>query len=91
MPDLLPGAVASIHGQVNVKVRVAVDATGAVSNASLDSPGPSKYFANAALEAARRWRFKAAQARGQAVASVWMLQFQFKQSGTDVMPVEVTP
>jgi TonB family protein len=91
MPDLLPGAVASIHGQVNVKVRVAVDATGAVSNAALDSPGPSKYFANAALEAARRWRFKAAQAKGQAVGSVWMLQFQFKQSGTDVTPIEVTP
>jgi TonB family protein len=91
MPDLLPRAVASIHGQVNVKVRVAVDATGAVSNATLESPGPSKYFANAALDAARRWRFKAAQAKGQAVASVWMLQFKFTQSGTDVTPVEVTP
>jgi serine/threonine-protein kinase Stk1 len=91
LPDLLPKAVASIQGQFNVKVRIAVDDTGAVSNATLDSPGPSKYFANAALDAAKRWRFKAPQVKGQAVASEWLLQFRFKRDGTEVTPVKVAP
>jgi TonB family protein len=91
LPDVLPKAVASIHGKINVKVRVTVDATGAVSSADFDSPGPSKYFAKAALEAAQRWRFKPAQVKGQAVSSVWVLQFQFKQTGTEVTPVKVSP
>ena len=91
MPDLLPQAVASIHGQVNVKVRVTVDAAGNVTNASLDSAGPSKYFAKAALQAAQRWRFKPVQVNGQAVPSVWLLQFQFTQAGSRVTPVQVSP
>lgn len=91
LPNVLPRATASIHGQFNVKVRAAVDAGGAVSDATLDSPGPSKYFAKAALEAARQWKFKAAQVKGQAVASVWVLQFRFTRTGTEVTPVEVSP
>ena len=90
-PDLLPKAVSSIHGQFVVKVRVSVDAAGAVSSAELDSQGPSKYFANAALEAARHWKFKPAQVSGQAAASTWVLQFRFKREGTEFTPVEVTP
>jgi len=90
-PDLLPKAVASIHGQFVVKVKVAVDATGAVSSADFDSEGPSKYFAKSALEAARRWRFKPAQVKGEAVSSVWALQFRFTHAGTEITPVEVAP
>jgi outer membrane biosynthesis protein TonB len=62
-----------------------------VSNAALDSPGPSKYFAKQAMQAAQRWRFKPAQADGKAVASTWILRFHFTQSGTDITPVEVSP
>jgi len=74
-----------------VKVRVAVDANGAVSNATLDAPGPSKYFAKVAMQAAERWRFKPPQVDGQPAASVWVLHFQFRRSGTEVTPVEVSP
>jgi protein TonB len=91
LPDLLPKAVSSIHGQFLVKVRVSVDATGAVSSAGFDSQGPSKYFANAALEASRRWRFKPAQVNGEAVPSAWVLEFRFTRDGTEVTPVEVAP
>jgi serine/threonine-protein kinase len=91
LPDVLPSAQESIEGKVNVSVRVAVDATGMVSNAALDSPGPSKYFAKQAMQAAQRWRFKPAQADGKAVASTWILRFHFTQSGTDITPVEVSP
>ncbi len=90
-PDLLPKAVSSIHGKFEVKVRVSVDATGTVSSAEIDSQGPSRYFANAALEAARHWKFKPAQVNGQAAASAWVLQFRFKREGTEITPVEVAP
>jgi TonB family protein len=88
MPDVLPGARESIRGQVNVSVRVSVDASGNVSNATLDSAGPSKYFAKVALQAAQQWKFKPTRNAG---SSAWILQFQFTQAGTEVTPVEVAP
>jgi TonB family protein len=91
LPDVSQKAAASIHGQFLVKVRVSVDATGAVSSADVDSQGPSKYFASLALEAARHWRFKPAQVNGEDVASAWTLQFRFTRSGTEVTPVRVSP
>ncbi len=91
LPDVLPSARESIRGQVNVSIRVTVDPRGDVSNATFDSPGPSKYFAKVALQAAQRWRFKPAQVDGQAASSVWILQFQFTQTATEVTPVEASP
>ena len=91
MPDLLPSAQRSIQGKVEVRVRVTVTPAGGVSNAKFDSPGKSKYFANKALEAARNWKFKPPQVNGEAVASQWTLRFQFKRSGTQVIPLEVSP
>jgi TonB family protein len=74
-----------------VKIRVTVDAGGHVSNATFDSPGPSKYFAKVALQAAQQWRFKPAQVDGQPVSSIWILQFQFTQAATEVNPIEAAP
>lgn len=91
LPDVLPKAVASIHGQFVVKVRVSVDAAGSVTDVAFDSPGPSRYFANAALNASRRWRFKPAVVNGQPVTSAWLLQFRFTREGTEVTPVKVAP
>ncbi len=91
MPDVSPSAMRTIHGKFSVKLRVAVDATGAVSNAKFDSRGPSQYFADRALEAVRHWKFEPAQANGHPVESVWTLRFEFRRSGTDITPVEVTP
>jgi len=91
MPDLLPNAVQSIRGEVDVSVRVTVDASGNVESASLDSPGPSKYFAKMSLQAAQNWKFKPAQVGGKSVASAWILQFKFTQAGTDVTPIQVSP
>jgi TonB family protein len=74
-----------------VTIRVTVDPGGNVSNAAFDSPGPSKYFAKLALQAAQHWKFKPAQVDGQAVSSVWILRFQFRQTATEVTPVEASP
>jgi TonB family protein len=91
LPDVPRRASMTIQGKVEVRIRVTVDPSGDVSNAAFDSPGVSKYFANLALQAARNWRFKPAQVDDQAVSSVWILRFQFRQTGTEVTPVEASP
>lgn len=91
VPDVPRGASSTIEGKVSVTVRIAVDATGAVSNAELESHGPSAYFARLALESARKWKFKPAQENGRAVASTWVLRYGFRRDGTEVIPMETAP
>jgi TonB family protein len=90
-PDVSRGALNTIQGHVKVSVQVSVDASGNVSEAKLVSPGPSKYFANRALAAARRWRFNPPQVDGQPTASKWLLRFQFGRTATEVFPAETNP
>jgi TonB family protein len=91
IPNVPSGASNTIHGTVSVSVRVAVDQTGAVSNAELTSRGPSAYFARLALESARNWKFKPAQQNGKPVASTWILRYEFRRDGTDVKPTQTAP
>jgi len=86
MPDVPAKASATIHGTIRVGVQVHVDPSGSVSDASIDSQGPSKYFANLALKAAQSWKFTP-----QTAPSSWQLEFAFRQGGTDVTPSEQTP
>jgi TonB family protein len=89
IPDVPASARNTIQGKIRVSVRVAVSPTGEVTNAVLTSPGPSRYFASKAVEAARRWKFKPAEAGGRATAREWMLRFQFGRKSTEVIPTEV--
>jgi len=91
LPDVPQRARDTIQGTVRVTVRVAVDPSGSVTGATLDSAGPSKYFAGLALEAARRWKFRPKQINGQNVPSAWLLRFQFERTGTKVLPVPASP
>lgn len=91
LPDVPRNASRTIQGKVKVRIRVTVDPSGEVLDAKFDSLGPSKYFANLALQSARHWKFKPAQVDGQAVSSVWVLRFQFGQIATEVTPVEAFP
>ena len=91
MPDIPAKALATIQGKVEVEIRVAVDASGTVSDAVIESSGHGRYFANLALEAVRRWRFTPPQADGRAVPSAWTLHFVFRQTGAEVTPVETAP
>jgi TonB family protein len=88
LPNVSQGARNTIQGKIRVAVRVSVDATGNVTDARLTSPGPSKYFANQALQSARRWKFKPPQTDGQPTASTWLLKYQFGRAGTEITPSE---
>jgi TonB family protein len=91
MPDVASYASATIHGTVTVTVGASVNAGGEVTNATLKSAGPSRYFADRALIAARGWKFKPAQKNGLPVESNWTLRFRFRRGGTEATAVEDTP
>ena len=65
MPDVPRKARDTIRGKVRVSVRVRVNPSGNVAGAKLDSPGPSRYFAQLSLKAARRWKFRPAEVDGE--------------------------
>jgi TonB family protein len=91
VPDVPQSASNTIHGKIAVVVRVSVDPTGAVTDAEFASHGSSAYFARLAIESARDWKFKPPRQNGHAVASSWLLRFEFRRSGADVTPVETQP
>ena len=91
LPDVIPSALKSINGTVRVTVQLEVDANGAVTGATLQSPGSSQYFANKALEASRHWKFKPAQTGGNPAPTSWTLEFQFKRNGIHVVPRQAAP
>ncbi len=91
LPDIPAKVIDAIRGHFKVQIRVEVDPAGNVSNASIDWPGPSRYFANHALLAAQSWKFTPAKVNGRAVASKWLLLFQFGQSQSAVTQSEESP
>jgi TonB family protein len=77
----------TIQGRIHVGIRIAVDSSGNVSNAEIES-SPSAYFANRALEAARRWKFKPAGIDSQNASREWLLHFEFTQTGSQLTSAE---
>jgi TonB family protein len=90
LPDVSRNALRTISGKLKVRIKVAVDSSGHVVEAKFDSRGPSKYFADHALQAARKWTFKPPQVDGQGVASEWMLKFEFVRSAASVHPAQIS-
>jgi TonB family protein len=78
IPDVPRSARDTIHGHIKVAVRVKVDGSGNVVGQTLENPGPSKYFARLATEAARKWKFAAADAQQP---REWLLRFEFTRGG----------
>lgn len=91
LPDISEKARGTIHGTVRVSVLMKVDAAGNVSQAEFDSPGPSQYFADLALKAARRWEFNPPEAGGRSIPSEWRVRFEFSQSGVKALPKQTAP
>lgn len=91
LPDVSQKARGTIHGKVRVSVKVHVDPSGGVSEAEFDSPGPSQFFADLALQAARKWAFTPPEVNGKSVRSEWRLRFEFSQKDTKVTPTQTAP
>lgn len=91
LPDVSQKARGTIRGKVRVSVKVHVDQAGSVSGAELDSAGPSSFFAELALQAARKWAFTPPEVDGKSVASEWRLRFEFTQKDTKVIPAQTAP
>ena len=79
IPNVSRSARESIHGHIQVTVRVNVDRAGNVVHESLEQSGSSKYFARVAAEAARKWRFAPADTQRP---REWLLRFDFTRGGT---------
>jgi len=91
LPDVSRSALRTIHGKLKMRVKVTVDSSGNVTVANFDSRGPSRYFADRALRAAKQWTFKPPQVDGQGVPSEWMLKFEFDRTGVNVHPAQTFP
>ena len=90
VPEVAEEARETLIGTLRVSVRTHVDGAGHVVTANLESPGPSRYFAKVALEAARRWTFEPLTKPGQEGSGDWILNFEYTRKSTNVsaMPVD---
>jgi len=91
MPDVSRNALHTVHGKLNVRVKVSVDSSGKVLMANFDSRGPSQYFADRSLRAARQWTFQPPQVDGKSVPSEWILKFQFERGSVNASPAQTFP
>jgi TonB family protein len=90
MPEISSRARSTIHGTVRVILKVRVSASGAVETATPAS-SPSRFFSDAAVQAAKQWDFTPAKISGQPVRSEWLVQFDFTPTGTKVLPSQTKP
>ena len=91
LPEASKRSLATIWGSVRVSVKADVDASGHVTSAEFDSPGPSKYFSDLTLKATKQWTFNPPETNGQGVPSEWLLHFRFTKAGATVVPEQVAP
>jgi TonB family protein len=91
LPNASQTARDTIHGTVRVNVKVHVDESGAVTEATFDSRGPSQFFADRALQAAQLWKFTPAKIDGRNVPSEWLLRFEIDPAVINVHPTETAP
>ena len=81
LPDITAKARRTVRGKATVVVKVAVDPSGNVTDASLERGG-SRYFGKLAVDAARKWRFVAGN--GDAPRE-WFLRFDITPRDTKVV------
>jgi TonB family protein len=85
LPDIPAKARDTVQGTAMVAVRVAVDPSGRVTEATLE-PGGSPYFGKLAREAARQWQFAPAEGAGP---RNWILRFEIMRTETQVTALRV--
>lgn len=87
VPDAPQSALDTIRGTVRVSIKVSVTPSGDVSVATIDSPGPSRYFAKLAQQAAQQWKF----APTSGTAGDWILRFEFSNTGAKAFSARAAP
>jgi TonB family protein len=78
IPDVPHRALGTIHGRIQITVRVTVDASGNVTHTALVNSGGSYYFARLAAAAAAKWKFAPADHQD---SRRWLLIFEFTRGG----------
>ena len=91
LPDAPQKAKDTIRGKVRVSIKVHVNESGTVTEASFAAPGPSQYFADRALKAAQLWKFTPAKLDGRNVPSDWLLRFEIDPASTNVSATQIAP
>jgi outer membrane biosynthesis protein TonB len=87
-PDVAPSALATIHGNIRIAVKVGVDHSGNVARATLATHSRSRYFTRLATETARKWKFAAADEQG---TRKWLLWFEFTREGASAHAANLRP
>ncbi len=86
IPDASQSALDTIRGTVRVSIRARVNPSGDVSEVAIDSPGPSRYFARLAQQAAQQWKFSPI-----GTTSDWVLRFEFTTTGAKAFSAHAAP
>ena len=94
LPEISLTARKTIRGTVRVSVRTQVDPSGHVAGVELETHGPSPYFADQALEAARHWTFDplpALPGSSPKPSEAWLLRFEYTTTATSAAAERVGP
>jgi TonB family protein len=91
LPNAAPTARATIRGTVRVTIKIHADASGQVTDASIDQRGPSQFFADRSLQAARLWKFTPPQQNGHAAPSDWLIHFEIDPTTINVHATQSNP
>lgn len=91
LPDAPQKARDTIRGTVRISIKLFVDELGSVTNVTFESPGPSQYFADRAMQAAQLWRFSPAKMDGRTVPSEWVIHFEIDSATINGRATETAP
>jgi TonB family protein len=91
LPNAARSARATIRGTVRVSVKVHTDASGQITEAAIDSRGPSQFFADRSLQAAKLWKFAPAQQNGHKVPTDWLIHFEIDPATINVHATQTNP
>lgn len=81
LPDIPEAARDTIQGTIRIAIRVDVDSSGKVSMGTFDLQGPSGYFADLAMRAAKQWKF---DPDARHVPGEWLVRFKITRTATNV-------